>query len=326
MTPPIPLTLIGGYLGAGKTTLVNSLLAGGHGLRLAVLVNDFGEVDIDGRLVVAHDGETYTLANGCICCSFGDDLGETLRGIARADDPPDAVIVEASGVADARRLAASTGEWFGFEHHATLVLADAETVRARSEDPYVADLVRSQLAGADLVVLNKVDLVAESDVDELLAWCRSIGVDGPILPTTNGRVPIEVLTSVPAGRSPVDRVHDDHHVPFSSVVVRPTGPWRRTQLEAALASLPPEVVRVKGFVDLDDDGVGRRVVVQLASRRTRITDAPDRSAAGGDADDEPVLVVIAVGDLDPAALAAALPDSTIARRPGRPDSFLSAEV
>ena len=100
----IPVTVIGGYLGSGKTTLLNALLRGDHGRRLAVLVNDFGSINIDADLITAHGGDTISLANGCICCSLQDNLGATLYDLATRSDPPDQIVIEASGVADPGRI------------------------------------------------------------------------------------------------------------------------------------------------------------------------------------------------------------------------------
>src|SRR4051812_41004512 len=105
MTNPIPFTVIGGFLGAGKTTLLNCLLAGTTGRRFAVLVNDFGTIDIDGRLIAAHRGDTISLANGCVCCTIGDSLVETVMRLLEGARRFDHIVVEASGVADPGRIA-----------------------------------------------------------------------------------------------------------------------------------------------------------------------------------------------------------------------------
>ena len=105
----MPVTVIGGYLGAGKTKLLNRLLAEAEGRRLAVLVNDFGEVNIDAALIANRDGETISLTNGCVCCSIGDNLGMTLYDLAERPDGPEHILVEASGVADPARIAGYAG-------------------------------------------------------------------------------------------------------------------------------------------------------------------------------------------------------------------------
>ncbi len=105
MVNQIPVTIIGGYLGAGKTTLLNSLLSGAHGVKLAVIVNDFGSINIDAALVANRDGETISLTNGCVCCSIGDNLALTLHDLAEQANGPEHVVIEASGVADPSKIA-----------------------------------------------------------------------------------------------------------------------------------------------------------------------------------------------------------------------------
>ena len=100
----IPMTIIGGYLGAGKTTIINRLLSQKHGQRLAILVNDFGALNIDAELIDYHEGDTYGLSNGCVCCSITDDLGTTLAKVTDTNNPPDQIILETSGVAEPAKL------------------------------------------------------------------------------------------------------------------------------------------------------------------------------------------------------------------------------
>ncbi len=154
----IPVTIVGGYLGAGKTTLLNALLAGGHRRRISVLVNDFGAISLDEKLIVARDGDIVTLANGCACCALGDDVGTALTRLAKADPRPEHIVIEASGVAEPWRVAA-LARAPGLLPHAPIVLADAETLSARVQDKYVGRLVRAQFREAGLIVLNKIDLV-----------------------------------------------------------------------------------------------------------------------------------------------------------------------
>ena len=141
----LAVTIIGGYLGAGKTTLLNRLLADVHGMRLAVLVNDFGAVNIDAALIANRDGETISLTNGCVCCSIGDNLGIALYDLAERRDGPEHIVVEASGVADPARIAHYAGCHPRLDLDGIVVVVDAETVQARADDKYVGDVVRQQL-------------------------------------------------------------------------------------------------------------------------------------------------------------------------------------
>ena len=171
---PLPVTVIGGYLGAGKTTLVNHLLRERAGRRIAVLVNDFGELSIDDDLIESADGKVMRLAGGCVCCSFGNDLVAALMDMPLLDPPPDHILIETSGVALPGSVARTLRLLPALVLDAVLVLADAETLRARAADRYVGDTVLQQLREADLLVLNKADLVAPQVLDALRQWLAAM--------------------------------------------------------------------------------------------------------------------------------------------------------
>lgn len=198
---PVPITVLGGYLGAGKTTLVNRLLSGDHGRRLAVLVNDFGEVNIDVDLITSHDGETISLQNGCVCCSIADALGESLDRVLALDPAPDQIVIEASGVADPAKVAAYGYGWPGCRLDAVIVLADAETIQVRAKDQFVGELVTRQLRGANLVLVTKSDLVSPEVLDSVLSWAHDVA-EVPVLPVTRGEVEPEVVLAM--SRSDLD--------------------------------------------------------------------------------------------------------------------------
>jgi len=286
----IPVTVIGGYLGSGKTTLLNALLRGGHGLRLAVLVNDFGSINIDAELIAAHEGDTISLANGCICCSLRDNLGAAFYALAARPDPPDHVIIEASGVADPQRIAHYAQAIPGLRLDGIIVLADAELIRRQARDKYVGDTVLRQLQAADLIVLSKIDLVAPDAVADVRAWLVTHAPGAPIIAAVAGQLPLAytlgrdpesdaAILARPPDTSPAlsgEHVHDHerHDLVFDQVTFTTDAPCSRADLTATIAALPPAVVRAKGVVYLAD-APEHRFILQLVGRRwTLQQDAP----------------------------------------------------
>jgi G3E family GTPase len=267
----IPITVVGGYLGAGKTTLINSLLAGSGGRRIGVVVNDFGELGIDASLLSNDAGHTnaaaaiVNLTNGCVCCTLGDDLGATLRELAGLTPSLDHIVIEASGVADPAS-AAAWGTVPPFISAGIIVLAAADQIRANARDRYVGGEVQRQLEGADVVVLTKVDLCEPAQVADVREWLAGI-VSAPMIDAVNGAVPLDVLL----GSRFVDaRAHgdsarrDEHDVDSTYVRWAVTVDEATDQggFEAFLRDLPAGLLRLKGFVAVRTDSgrVERRLV------------------------------------------------------------------
>ena len=291
--PTISVTVIGGYLGAGKTTMVNHLLRTGDE-RMAVLVNDFGDINIDADLIARHEGDTLELANGCICCSLVDGFAAALGTIDGLDPRPERLIIETSGVADPATVAAYAHAP-GLALDAVVVLVDAETIQDRATDRYVGDTVVGQLRSADLLVVNKVDLVPDADVARIEAWLAERNGDAAIVRATGARVAPELLFgtersdpptpddgSAPVtaanragGHDPVERAHAE----FESWSWSWPDPVDVSVIEAAMADAPEGVLRLKGVVRLIDDP--RAHVVQRVGRRWSLRPDPDRSPLDG---------------------------------------------
>ncbi len=289
----IPVTVVGGYLGAGKTTLINSVLSGDHGRRVAVLVNDFGDVNIDAALIANRDGTTIELTNGCACCTISDGLGEAFLAVADRVPPFDHVIVEASGVADPARLAA----WAslpGFCLDGIVVLVDPETIQAKSVDRYVGATVLSQISAADLLVLTKSDLVGPASVAAVRSWLQTVHPTAPIV-ESSGVVPFDVIVgNVHVGAAAVVGIADDHAAIHRSVVLRFDRPFDETLLVDVFRTPTPGFLRAKGLVVVD--GWTQRGVLQVVGARTTLT----RSAqpVGEDSDGSVIVLIGTAAELD----------------------------
>ena len=175
----LPLTVIGGYLGAGKTTMLNHLVRNNDGVRIALLVNDFGDINIDADLIESADGETIALTNGCTCCTMADGLTSVLAELRKRSEDFDHIVIESSGVADPLKIG-HTGIAFGYPLVGVTVVVDAEQIRTQSTDKYVGDSVMRQLRCADLLIINKCDLVETSEVESLQSWLADVAPETPM--------------------------------------------------------------------------------------------------------------------------------------------------
>jgi G3E family GTPase len=294
----IPTLIVGGYLGAGKTTLVNHLLRNAGGRRIAVMVNDFGELTIDADLIEGAEGSVLALAGGCVCCSFGSDLLGALQDVLQRKPPPDLILIETSGVALPAAVARSARLLPGLSIDGIVLLLDAETVRQRSADPYVGDLVRQQLLDADLLILNKTELCSPTTLAELNAWLPTMTTPGtPVVPANQARVPPELVLGFHAGLStepdgatgdalarwaaqPIGQPTAPASDRFVNELLELTAPLDPQQLLAALTAPDAGVVRAKGWLT---DLTGQRHLLQQVGRRAELLPlAPDARPPGPD--------------------------------------------
>jgi G3E family GTPase len=271
----VPITFVAGYLGAGKTTAINELLAVTD-RPIAVLVNDVGEINIDASLIARRHGDTVELTDGCVCCSLIDGFGAAFDQLRARETPPDHVVVELSGVADPDRMT-PWGNSAGFVLDGVVVIVAADQLLDTQQPASVAEAIESQIGKADLIVLTKTDLVEavqRTNVDQRvtdLAPGTPVFVAGAGDPSTGrflalgGRRPDGVAaTATPS-------LFDAHTV--STV---PFGPFEtaadmETALDAVLGAATGTVMRAKGIVATADDGLH---LVQVVGRRREITPLP----------------------------------------------------
>jgi len=190
----IPVTVLTGYLGAGKTTLLNRILSEPHGQKYAVIVNEFGEIGIDNDLVVGADEEVFEMNNGCICCTVRGDLIRIIEGLMKRKGKFDAIIVETTGLADPAPVAQT---FFVDEDvqansrlDAVVTVADAKWLSDRLRD---APEAKNQIAFADVIILNKTDLVSAEELLEVEARIRAINPYATLHKTQRCAVPLDAV-------------------------------------------------------------------------------------------------------------------------------------
>ncbi len=278
----LPVTVIGGYLGTGKTTLVNRLLRAADGRRLAVLVNDFGTTPIDRDLIVSSSGDTLEISGGCICCSYGSDLMDTLMALPGQRPDIERVVLETSGVALPGMVASAVTLLPAYRIDGIVVMVDAETVRQQADDAYIGDTITRQLAAADLLIANRCDLVDEMSLQATLAWLALHNPTARILPATRAEIAADLLLGVRDGAAP--RLSTSLTTPgapdaatlYESLALDVPDDLDATELGRRLSAAGTGVLRAKGILTQ----AGNQVALHVVGQRFEIDAAPPGAVSG----------------------------------------------
>ncbi len=299
----LPVTIITGFLGSGKTTLLNHILSNQQGVKTAVLVNEFGEIGIDNELIVSTDDDMVELNNGCVCCTINNDLVEAVYKVLEREDKVDYLVVETTGVADPLPVALT---FLGTELRdmtrldSIVTMVDSENF---SLDLFNSEAAYSQILYGDVVLLNKVDLVDEAEVDKLEVRIRDIKADARIIRTKKSQVSLPLILSVGLFESDkyfetqeVEHKHDhdhehehhhhdhdhehehhhhhSHHLEndgFTSLSFQSDKPFAIRKFQYFLDNqLPGNVFRAKGILWFDESP--QRHVFHLSGKRFSIED------------------------------------------------------
>jgi G3E family GTPase len=316
-SPKLPVTVLTGYLGAGKTTLLNRILSEDHGMRYAVIVNEFGEIGIDNDLVVDADEEVFEMNNGCICCTVRGDLIRIIEGLLKRKGTFDAIIIETTGLADPAPVAQTFFVDDDVQARASLdaivTVVDAKHVLPRLEDSHEAE---EQIAFADVIVLNKTDLVSAQELEQVRQRIRAINSQARVHEAVNAQVPLDRILGL--GAFDLDRILEiepdflgedehEHDAAITSVSLesaRPINPnkffpWIRRLVQVR----GQDLLRTKGILAFP--GEDKRYVVQ-AVHMLLSGDVQDRAWADGE---ERISRLVFIGrNLDQKALAAGFAD------------------
>ena len=287
---PIPVTIIAGFLGAGKTTLINRILHGETGLRIAAMVNDFGELNIDASLLGDRSSGVVSLSNGCICCSLQGELADEIDQLLLTQNGKiDHILIECSGLSDPMRIA-DILRYPGFRGRVRLntIVAVLDAANITKLGDVEAELARAQLGGADIVLVNKTDLVEKKDI--AIVETDWILQDTARIATIQGNAPVHLIldsgTPQQENNKPCPE-NSNHSEQFSTWVWSSEDLVDLNLLRSVLKSFAPQLLRAKGIVQAYPNG--QHILLQMVG--SRIDLSPVGSTIGDPSSSDIVIIM-----------------------------------
>ena len=273
----IPILVLTGFLGSGKTTLLNHLLANNQGLRVGVLINDFGEINIDSMLVSVQTDTALELSNGCICCQVDDDMvDDAIAQLAQRGSQLDYIVIEASGIADPAELATMIRlKKSEYSHFDTLVtIVDGLNFEKNNQiQPHAVD----SLAIADLIIINKTDLIDAKKLKEIKKGISLAAPKARIVDSVQGRVDWRLLLDLRSKPSQQLNLankqtdhHDHHHPHFQSVSFQTEKPLDPAKFETWAKALAANIFRSKGIIFFGLKGAEQKFIFQAVGSRYQL--------------------------------------------------------
>jgi G3E family GTPase len=275
----VPVVLVAGFLGAGKTTVVNHLLANAAGKRIAAVVNDFGSINIDAELIAGASDGVVSLANGCICCSLEGDLLRTLATLLRRDPQPELIVIETSGVADPTDVVRNLMDpviWREAPLETVLCVVDASIDVAKLDDA----LLKSQIRAADVVALSKTDLADPANNPRVRDAIRALRPTAVLVDAPHGEIPTALLFSPDLDRAPMPRATGPKRPAedrFETLSWTSERPIVLSRFKQAIQRLAPKLARAKGLFETMEQP-GKSMVFQFAGGRATLAAATIPSA------------------------------------------------
>lgn len=286
MTQKIPIVILTGFLGAGKTTVLNRILNAEHNQNIAVMVNDFGAVNIDAQLVLDVDeaDEVVNLSNGCVCCTIRGDLVNAALNLVNRDPQPDLLVLETSGVSDPIDVVLTLRAVEKLKIDSVITVLDAEQVLDAVSEYEI--LALNQIGTADIILLNKIDLVDEMQLQNVKSYVQGIAPKARIIETLRGDVPLEIIlgagqfdeASLQEQSAQSVHVHNsntEHHHHDDHTLIFDTWSWSTDKaisykaLKRAINQLPDAIYRAKGFFFLADEP-DKRAILHVVGKRVEL--------------------------------------------------------